>query len=507
MPSLSDRALLRLRSLTLDPGLQRLLADLAAVGDVYLVGGALRDLLLGRSPADLDIVAAAEARQLAEAIAARLQGSAFALDEPRAQYRVVLPAGVPARHVDVSSFDTDLATDLAGRDFTVDAMAARIEPDGSLTELIDPFAGAADLERLQLRLVSDDALDTDPLRLLRGPRLATELGLMLTPETVQAIQARASLLPRSAPERQRDELARILAAPQAVAGVRLLDSLGLLEQLLPELAPARGVEQPGEFHYWDVFDHSIETLAALDALLAPDEGGLDGVARQLRRAFRDGFAWFPLDAYLSQPVGGQTRLVLLKLAGLLHDVAKPETKSRDANGRIRFFGHPELGATKLERIAQRLRFGSRETRFMALLVEEHLRPTQLSNRGLPSRRALYRFFRDLGEAAPACLLLCLADGAAAAGPRLRLDRWQGNIAYMNYVLGEGMRPELAPSGSNRLLSGDDLIAELGLTPGPLIGRLLVALDEETGAGELTSRDQALAFARELLSRWQEAGQP
>jgi tRNA nucleotidyltransferase/poly(A) polymerase len=306
-----------------------------------------------------------------------------------------------------------------------------------------------------------------------------------------------------AAERRRDELVRILSTARAAEGMRLLDSLGLLEQLLPELSPARGCDQP-VVHYYDVFDHSIETLAALDVLLFKDE------PPPLRPPwFRESFlrllGWPGLRAYLDERPANQTRLVLLKLAGLLHDVAKPDTKTFEASGRVRFFGHPELGATRAATICERLRFASREIAFVSKLVEEHLRPTQLSSGDLPTDRAVYRFFRDLEDAAPACLVLTLADASSAVGPGLRPERWQGHVAYTAYVLHKGLEARRVATIRPRLLTGHDIMAALEIDPGPLVGKLTAAVDEAAGTGEVATREAALSYARGLMREWDEEG--
>jgi poly(A) polymerase len=482
---------------TLSPQLRDLLATVhRALPDAYLVGGGVRDLLRGRQPSDLDFISTADLHGSAEALAAELGGHIFPLDAGRGQYRVVLEDG-PVTSIDLSPYAGDLQADLRRRDFTVDAMAALVEADGTLGELIDPLDGASDLEAQMLRMVSEHALTDDPLRLLRAVRLATEMEFIIEPATADAIGAHAGELHVAAPERQREELTRLLATPHSAAGVRLMDELGLLAQLLPELMPAHGVEQPGDAHYYDVFDHSIETLATLDALLAPDDAPLSRDRTWMRDDFLHALSPFGIEAYLSAEAGGgHSRAVLLKLAGLLHDVSKPETKALAADGRTRFLGHPELGANKAAKICERLRFGNKETRFVSLLVEEHLRPTQLSNSGPPSERALYRFFRDLGDAAPALLTLTLADGAAAAGPRLTREGWRRRVAYMAYLLDRGQTHAVAAK-QPRLLTGDDLIEILGMTPGPELGRVLSAVEEAIGAGEVVSRQAALAYARQL----------
>jgi putative nucleotidyltransferase with HDIG domain len=209
-------------------------------------------------------------------------------------------------------------------------------------------------------------------------------------------------------------------------------------------------------------------------------------------------AGFDVAGYMGERHGGQSRLTLTKLATLLHDISKPETKRMEADGRIRFLGHPEQGAVKARAVCERFHFGNHETRFVASLVEEHLRPTMLAQGDLPSRRALYRFFRDLEDAAPACLVLSLADAAAATGPRLQQQRWRGHVAYAYYVLHGGSELETARDGKReRLLDGHGLIDALGLEPGPEVGRILAVLDEAQALGEITTRDEALELANRV----------
>lgn len=476
----------------------------AAAPGAHLVGGAVRDLLLGRPPADLDFTTTGDPGAAADAIAAALGGSAFGLAAEEGQFRVVLPAGAPVSAIDVSrQHGAVIAADLLRRDFTVNALAAAPTEGGDIGPVVDATGlGLADLAAGRVRLVSEEALTADPLRLLRAARLAVELSFSLEEGTAALVRQRAGLLTAAAPERLRDELARILATPRSAAGVRLLDELGLLDQLLPELAPGRGVTQPGAYHYGDVFQHSVETLAALDEMTAaeattPSPG--TGRAAWLGGLFREGLAWYPLRPYLAEAVGGQTRLILLKLAGLLHDVAKPETKRTEAGGRVRFFGHAELGAAKAARVCERLRFGGREGKFVARLVEEHLRPTQLSQEGPPSQRAVHRFFRDLGGAAPACLFLSLADAAAAAGPRLTPERWRAQVAFVNHLLRQAEAQAAAVRRAPRLVTGNDLMEALHLPPGPLIGQLLAAVEEAIATGEVASREEAIAWAARVAA--------
>jgi tRNA nucleotidyltransferase/poly(A) polymerase len=209
-------------------------------------------------------------------------------------------------------------------------------------------------------------------------------------------------------------------------------------------------------------------------------------------------AWFDLRGYLDEGFPGASRRALLKLAGLLHDVAKPQTKTVDARG-THFYGHPEQGAVTAGTICRRLRLSNRDTAFVAQLVEEHLRPTQLAERrAMPSHRAVYRFFRDLGDAAPACLLLTLADAAGATGSRLQPERWRGHVAYMSHVLSEGLAQVEEQETQPKLIDGRELMQALDLPQGPEVGRLLDAIEEARAAGEVASREDALILAQRLI---------
>ncbi|MBI4571324.1 MAG: HD domain-containing protein [Chloroflexi bacterium] len=496
------------RAVPLSPEIRALLAAARELldGPGYLVGGSLRDLLLGRAPADLDLAVAGPSPgrtpAFARALADRLGGHFVLLDEERGTARIVLDEGA-VRIIDVARLRGDIESDLAQRDFTIDAIAAPIDAlvAGDTVELIDPASGLRDLRSRTVRLVAEQALVDDPLRLLRAVRIAAQLDFAIDRATAEALRRHAGRIGDVAAERIRDELARCLATPRAAQALRLLDSLGLLDLLLPEVTAGRGVEQPKE-HHWDVLGHAFEAVAALDFLLAEEEPS-GRRERSFRRALWDALAVEPgLRAHLAVEVSeGRSRATLLKLAGLLHDVAKPQTRAPDATGRIRFFGHAELGAETARAVLRRLRFSRREADLVALMVEEHLRPGQLgaTDTEPPTRRALFRFYRDTGDAAESILLLSLADALAARGPRMDLDRWRGHAAYVAHVLTR-RREEETIARPQRLLTGDEIMAALAIGPGPAVGRLLDALEEAQADGEVASHDEALAFARRLHER-------
>lgn len=462
----------------------------------YLTGGFLRDRLLDRSVRDVDLAAEGDPLAIGRDLAGVLEATAVPLDSERGIARLVLPEDAPFRYIDVTPLRGDIHSDLARRDFTIDALAVPLEALDGDSELIDPFGSEADLSRRVVRAVGEDVFRDDGLRLLRGVRLCAELDFSLEEGTADRMRRDASCLASAAAERQRDELARIFATPRAGEGLRMLDDLGLLERIFPEVTGGRGVTQPKE-HHWDVFDHALETVAALDWLLEASPPAQRRPAALWQELWGQ-LGWVPglREHFAEEVVEGRTRAVLLKLAGLLHDISKPETRAPDKTGRIRFFGHAKLGAEKAERVMRRLRFSGREAKLVALMVREHLRPMQLANEGPPTRRALYRYFRDTGDAAVDVLLLTLADHYAARGPRLRLVGWRNHVSYVNYILSRRHLDESLAAPS-RLVSGSDIMEALGVEPGPAVGRILSAIEEAQGAGEIGTRSEALALAKRL----------
>ncbi|MGH2588065.1 MAG: HD domain-containing protein [Dehalococcoidia bacterium] len=468
----------------------------AVAGDdhaVWVVGGYIRDQLLQRPVEDADLAVAGDPRFLANAIGAGLDGAVFPLSHEHGAWRVTLRHPIDGlAQLDITAMRGSIEADLRGRDFTINAVAAL--PEGG--QPVDPFDGIADLRTRTIRLVSAEAIRADPLRALRGVRHAAELGFTIDPASAQVIARDAGLIVRAAGERQRDELLRALDTPRGAESIRLLDRLTLLDHVIPELEATRGCTQPKE-HYWNVFDHSVETVAVLDCILAPTP--TSAFCRRRVEAIRR--HWPPQDAdpaRWSEPIAERhTRRALLKLTGLLHDVSKPETRTVEPDGRIRFFGHPDRGAAVVGAILRRLRFSAREVKLAELLIREHLRPGQLAAPGeVPTARALYRFFRDLDGEVSDLLALNLADGAAAAGPRQRPHQWEAHTAYTGWILRQRIERQVLTK-PKRLVTGNDLIAELGMAQGPELGRILAALTEAEAAGEVTTRGEALDYARVL----------
>jgi poly(A) polymerase len=466
----------------------------------YVVGGFVRDMLLGRDTVDIDIAVAANALEIASAVAGSLNGRYVPLDKENGIGRVVLvseeePSAKGRWELDFSTFEGSIEQDLARRDFTVDAMA--IDLNELVTgfqdvQLVDPFGGRNDLERGVIRVVGESALVEDAVRLLRAVRLAAELGFNIDRGTENQIQRHSTLIKNVAAERVREELLRILAIPGDRELLPYLDKLGLLTAIMPELEQMKGVKQPRE-HFWDVFDHSLKTVVAVDFVLR--QGAWQCADNEVFEAVH----WSDkLAQHFDREVGGgSTRRLLLKLAALFHDIAKPQTKAIDTAGHMRFLGHGREGAAIAAGILERLRFSAREIKPVETIIEHHLRPMQMSHDELPSRRAIYRYFRDTGEAGIDTLYLSLADHLATRGPRLSLAAWREHNQMVEYVLARHFEQEKTTLPA-RLVDGHDLINMFGMSPGPELGELLEAVREAQAAGELNTRQEALDFVRDRL---------
>lgn len=457
----------------------------------YVVGGGVRDSLLGRKVEDMD--AAAETSvpgilELGRELARYFGGSYVPLAPRRGIVRVVLPEG---GFVDLSAAPNGIMDDLARRDFTVNAMAAPLadaETGIRRARVIDPHNGLADIDGGIIRCVSSSCFDDDPIRLLRAPRLAVQLGFAMSAETRRSITHKAGLLARPSRERVRDEMLKLMSAPNAVSAVRTIDEVGLLTVVIPELDGARGVTQPEE-HYWDVFDHCVETVGQIERILDRGRSADDWAVRLIPE---------PPDAnshFAERISDGHTRSTLLKLGGLLHDIAKPSTKTMEENGRVRFFGHHKAGADVVDGILTRMRFGTRGRKFVVGLVRHHLRPRQMAEPGAkPTMRAVSRFFRNLGDAAVSVLYLNMADYLAARGPLLDRAEWREHCELIAHILGGTSECVHAP----RLVTGADIMDGFSVSPGPLVGELLRAVDDSRSAGEIATKIEAMRLVGRML---------
>jgi putative nucleotidyltransferase with HDIG domain len=448
---------------------------------IYLVGGYIRDALLNRYGNenclvhDFDYaVLGRSAIEFGKALAEKLGGVFVLLDERTDTCRVVMEDG---RQIDLAAcVGGSLDADLHRRDLTVNALAwDSSRPD----EIIDRVGGLDDLAEKRIRLVSEQSLIEDPLRLLRVFRFAAALDFSIEVEALAAVRAHVERLSSVAGERVTYELFGILDTPRAGKMITLMAETGLLEVIFPELVACRQVPT-NSYHHLGLFEHSLQALIETET----------------------GFSDFPdwAQVSLAGSIGHKTsRLAAAKLAALLHDIGKPATWSVRQDGRHTFIGHDKLGAEMIEPTAVRLKWSRPLERFVAALVRWHLRPGALYHQGPPTQRAVYRFYREVGTEVPGLVLLALADFRSTRGPGLlegreRLENQLRELLEGYAVFIEGQKQNA------KMLDGRDVMDLLGIGPGPIIGLVLEDLEEARSLGEVTSKQQARDFVSERFKQ-------
>jgi len=480
----------------------------------WVVGGYVRDLLMGRPTHDLDLVVEDGAMALARAIADHFGGAFYVLDSARDIGRAILPEPQPALTVDVSRLQGGgLAADLAQRDFTINAMALSV--DHEPPALVDPHGGRGDIAALQVRAVSESAFQDDPVRCLRAVRMAAELAFRVEEETQAWVRRDAPRLVAAPPERVQGELVRILDAQESDRHIRHLHELGILHIVLPEIADLESLLQSPP-HTLDVFDHTLMAVRQVELVLraaeghllagqsAVDDSGRGSCARRQAAALAElATALEPfredLRRHLSTHTSAdRTRGMMLKWAALLHDVGKPKTRSVETGGRVRFYEHDTIGAVLAARALRRLRFTTAEVRWVESIIRQHMRPSLLAREPQLTRRAVYRFFRDAGASGVDTCLLSLADHLATWGEHLDLHHWAIRVDCVGDMFDAYFRHGATQIAPRPLLDGTELREACGLEEGPQIGVLLEAIREAQAAGEVDTREEALALAHRLM---------
>ncbi len=444
---------------------------------IYIVGGAVRDRLLGRDSYDIDIAVRENPQKLAEQIADRTHSRVISLGRPtQPLFRVLTPNHM----IDISAFQGDnLTADLLRRDFTINSIAY----DTWSHKVIDVTGGIKDIHARLLRQVSSTSFQSDPLRTLRAYRLASQLGFQIESDTRRSLRQAAALIRTSAAERILTELSAILAGPRVHYWVECMADTTILFQIFPELSSLVGCRQGG-VHAFDVFEHTMRTLRALEQLIT-------GVANSA-----------PEIAALFDSMSTQRR-VRLYFAALLHDIGKPVTRQESELGRIRFYGHDKTGAQMIAPIGLRLRLSRKDIDSIVQLVHNHLRPLHLYKACKHNQlhdKGLTRFFIKTTGFAGDLLLLSLADmRAKTADHGKSLQDFEDFLAKVAnyYITNFKSRSKTAP-----LINGFDLMEKLHLRPSPLFSRILQHVREAQLSGHITNPKEALALAAEITSQMQ-----
>lgn len=431
---------------------------LLKANEPWLIGGAIRDTILGLPIKDYDFVIKNKASEFAKWFAQKLNATFVLLDVKLDESRVIYkPENRKPKTEIIFDFThmESIEQDLVRRDFRLNTIAAKL-PE---MELFDPLDGLKDIDKKRIKMVSEQSLLEDPLRVLRGFRFNATLEFKIERETLKALAEHKKLLQKVAPERLHEELFELLGAKNSYKVIRQMAKLGVLQIIIPEIEPMEKVPQGKPDG--NLLDHSLLTVKRIEQLCIP--------------------SW-----------QGKTPIPVLKLGALLHDLGKPYCYSEDEDGRVHFYGHEQKGVELLDSIRERLRLSNYELKSLQSLIRYHMRPHLLARERTPTDKAIWRLVRDGGDETPGILLLAYADALASGG--------QGK-KKLQELLGRGISlwEEMRRPKFRRILTGDDLI-KLGLPPGPIFKKILEKVEELQISGELHTREEAIQFVIKNLNR-------
>lgn len=475
-----------------DPLFLRIVGHLSEKSQGYLVGGYLRDKVLGLTSKDIDFVIDGDPVAVCSGLSDLLSGKSFSLDRERKIARCLVTEEDLQRTVDISPLSTSIEDNLKGRDFTINAMAldiAKLKNESEICfpdDLISSSPGLKDIRDRKIRLVSPSGFQDDGLRLLRAVRLSVELGFSIDERTGKIAGKDADRLEKVKPERIKEEIFQMFSSDVTDA-LRMMDRLGILRAVFPELISLKGITQ-NEYHHLDVFEHTICSIEEEEKILTYLEDYFPGLPVLINR-------------HLDQKVeGGCSRLTALRLATLFHDLGKPQKRTKDS-GSVHFYDHAQAGYDQVQDILERLRFGKKARKLIGKLVLEHMRPIFLTKEEVISERVVRRFEDRVGDEIVELLILSIADKLSARGT-LSSDEdiekhCQVSRKLMESYLRKPKKEETPP-----LIDGYDIINMFGLESGPLVGNLLKIAREAHLDGRISTKKEALRLVKSWLERSQ-----
>ncbi len=448
---------------------------------LYLVGGAVRDYFLARTPKDIDLIC-----QDPEAIARRLASVQDAVvvpflkkaDEPC--YRVIDRQDKDSFLDLVSMGHHTIDANLKQRDFTLNAIAIQVNAGGILGDIIDPLNGAEDIKRHLIKTTGPDVFVSDPLRIMRAVRFAAEFEFDIEDTTLFVMAKHSFLLEQTASERILSELYKIFSSRRSTFFVKMMDRLGILDVIFPEIIPMKGCRQ-NSFHHLDVWKHSMSVLENCEEIVNNLEKYFGIVSDRV---------WDNLKSC--------SRLPLLKISAMLHDVGKPVSRSSNINtGNITFYDHDKKGSEIAAAISRRLRMSKQDQDFIKTLILEHMHVFDISQlRVRPATRI--RWFRKLADDSIPIIILGISDINGTLGPASSEARKND---YLNWskesVINYYMKIKKQFKREN-LIGGKDLI-KLGVSPGRKMGSILKKVREAQDLCLIKDRNEALSLAGKLSS--------
>ncbi|WP_089283137.1 CCA tRNA nucleotidyltransferase [Anaerovirgula multivorans] len=454
--------------------------------EIYLVGGTIRDLLLNRRTKDLDLVTVRHSRLLAEKVADILRGTFVELDDDREIYRVVLKDKIL---LDFSKMrGNTIEEDLYERDFTINAMAYNLRKGWPLNEgaIIDPFNGVKDLYNKTIRHMQDKVFREDPLRMLRVPRFMCQLDFDLDRETKKLIESHSHLITNVAGERIAEELFKILDENKAYYYFHLMDKqLNLLEKIFPEIVEMKKIGEC-KYHVLDSWTHSIYTMKEIESYIYAHGFFED----HIREAYEE---------HTSHIIAGNhSRLHLLKLGALFHDVGKPSVQKVDVKGRVRFKGHEITGAKLAKEYGDKLKLSVKEKELLYKYVALHMWPLVLYKKNDVSGKSLYEMFNETGKETLDILLIALADIVATRRVLNSKEEMGMFKVHIEYIANNYLTRYKPIENISKIIKGREIMEALNIPEGVIIGKMLEEIRKAIYLGEIVpTKEAVLTYIKEI----------
>ncbi len=448
---------------------------------LWLVGGFLRDVFLRKKKELIDFDFCVEKNTFSFVYAFRkyTKAKVIILDKKQKSYRAIVKRGGKVYTYDFTQLrGKDLREDLLLRDFTINTLAVELSAYPRL-KVIDLWGAKEDLLRRCIRALSEKVIVDDPLRILRAFSLSGTYGFKIDKQTEKFLVKHKALLKRVSKERINEELFKILSLSYSYPTIKMMSQLQIIDEIIPYITVQRNVFQ-GDYHHLDVWGHALETLLRFELMLknriSKDKKLLD---------------------YLYRPLTSKHRLVdIIKLACLLHDAGKPFAKKME-NKKTIFHTHEKIGRDLMEEVYRRLKLSQKEKEVLKRLIFWHLRPGYLADQRYPSKRAVYRFFRDTASEGVAVILLSLADWRATRGPltdsKKRRRHEKVMFKLIDYYFKEKNKKPLP-----KLIDGFDIMRRFKLGPSPIIGKILGKIKEEQVLGKVKTKQEAFNLARRIV---------
>ncbi len=465
----------------------------------FIVGGWVRDRILGipvGKKVDVDIVVTSNPEEVGRKFAEAIGGKFFVFEKKGIIIKrpvictVILEIDDYRYRFDFSQIkgkdvEKALIEDLKDRDFTANAMAVSIDDVLSIgakqTIIYDPTGGIRDLEKGILRPISLENLKKDPIRLIRGFRIAGETDLELSEDFRKFVKEHGEIIRESPEDKITFEFLKILSIKTSAKVLRLMYELGFLEKIFPEIGKLRHVSDQGENHIYPLDEHTFKTVDMLEFIL------------NNRKYIKE---------YIFEKIGnikflGEfSDIEALKLSALFHDIGKPDTFKK-INGKITFYEHDKLGSEMVKKIGSRWRWGEDLTRFVSSLVRHHLRLFYLreaDTKGTLTSRGILKFWRDCGDIAYHLFILSVADALASGDKKEEMDKLIDTMDKLEAFKSK----EMARTSGKTLLNGREIMKICGLEEGPLVGKIKRMLEEAQVEGIVKTKEEAIEFIKKKI---------